>query len=320
MVSSEPSVFVYAGSDSYTRSDAIASLVSSILAGASRDCDLQSFRGGDVSAREILDQLSTIPFMAPKRIIIVKDFEDLSDEDRDALVAYAQKPSKTACLILESSDPASTKAFAKIAAVKARLFSEPVGQDRAAWIKRFIAARGKKIDVAAVAFLKEVWPGDLAGLAQELEKLISYVGTRETIGSRDVEELVGKSLVSSVFDLTNAVEANKVDDALRVVSELLKSGKRHYEIIGLLSWHVKRLLRAKTLQVKGATDTYIATTMKVNQKYFGKFFAQVRSLGIDAIRSQMRVLMEADLDIKRSRLDPTLALDCAILRLCLSGS
>ena len=84
-------------------------------------------------------------------------------------------------------------------------------------------------------------------------------------------------------------------------------------------WHVKRLLRAKTLQEKGGTQAYIANSLRINGKYFGRFFAQVKALKMDAIRAKMRVLLEADLDIKRSRLNPRLALECAVIRLCLGG-
>lgn len=315
----EPAVFVCAGSDAHSRESAVASLVSKLLAGGSRDCDLQTFRGADAQAREVLDHLATIPFLAPRRLAIVRSAEELPDKDLDALIAFARKPSPHACLILDSDDPAFAKRFRGMKTVKTRLFSEPAGADRAAWVRQYVASRGKKIEPAAALFVREACPGDLAGLAQELEKVITYVGDRDVIRADDAEGLVGRSLVTSAFDLTNAIEANKVDDALRVVGELLRSGKRHYEIIGLLAWHVKRLLRAKTLQRKGGTEAYIASTMNVNRRYFGRFFAQVRALRIDAIRSQMRVLLEADLDIKRSRLDPALALECAVLRLCLRG-
>lgn len=320
MVSERPSVFLFAGSDGYSKEKAIHSLSSSILDGSSRELDMMVLRGGHTSAREILDSVSTIPFLAPQRLVIVREFDELSDEDRARVIGYAKKPLKSACLVLEMKGDAALREFgqaSRYATVK--VYGAVTGQDLASWIRTFAADRGKKITPDAIAALKETCSPDLALLSQELEKLISFIGAGDTITAVDVEELVGRSLVASVFDLTNAIEENKVDKALAVVAELLVSGKKHYEIIGLMAWHVKRLLRAKTLQMKGGTETYIANSLKINQKYFGRFFKQVKALKIDAIRSKMRVLLEADLDIKRSRLDPRLALECAVIRLCLGG-
>lgn len=320
MVSPQPAVFLFLGTDTYSKEKAIHDLGVSVLGNASPDLDRRVFRGSQSSAREILDQVSTVPFLAPQRLVVVKEFEKLPDEDRARIVAYAGKPSKTACLILDARDTDVLKEFSDhVRSMGVKTFAEPVGQDLAAWIRQFAAAKGKKIEPAAIALLKEGGHGSLARLAQELEKLSAFVGQRDTIQPADVEEVTGKSPVASVFDLSNAIEAKKVDQALRVVHDLVAGGKKHYEVIGLLVWHVKRLLRAKTLQAKGATDTYIATNLKINQKYFGKFFRQVKALRMDAIKAEMRVLLEADLDIKRSRLEPMLALECAVIRLCLGG-
>ena len=59
--------------------------------------------------------------------------------------------------------------------------------------------------------------------------------------------MAGRSLASSAFDITWAIENGKIDESLSIISDLVKAGKKHYEIIGLLCWHVKRLLTAKML-------------------------------------------------------------------------
>lgn len=320
MVSPQPSVFLFIGGDTYSKEKAIRKLGDSFLDSSARELDLKVFRGAQAHAREILDNLSTIPFLASRRLVIVKEFEKLSAEDRSRLAEYAKKPSKTACLILDSRDESILEDFRKISRqVAVKIFGEPTGSDLALWIKRFVSENGKSIEPGAIEFLKEAKVDSISQLSNELEKLVSFVGSREVIKASDVEELVGQNLVASVFDLTNAIEANMVDEALKVVSSLLTGGKKHFEIIGLLSWHVKRLLKAKTMQLKGCTDTYIANTLRINRKYFGRFFAQVKALKLAAIKSQMRILLDADLNIKRSKLDPALVLECAIIRLCLGN-
>lgn len=320
MVSAKPSVFLFIGNDIYSKEKALQKLGSSLLDSSARELDFKVFRGAQSRAREILDNISTIPFLAEQRLIVVREFDRLPDEDRKRIIEYARKPLKTACLVLDLRDDSVLQELGPSQRqTVVKMFGEPTGPDLVLWIKQFVSDRGKSIEPDAIEFLKEARVQNLSQLSNELEKIISFVGTRKAISAADVEELVGSNLVASAFDLTNAIEANRVDDALGVVSDLLTGGKKHFEIIGLLSWHVKRLLKAKVLQQKGSTDTYIANALRINRKYFGKFFRQVKGLKMDAIRSQMRVLLEADLDIKRSKLDPALVLECAIIRLCLGG-
>ncbi len=318
MVGAGPSVSVFIGNDVYTKEKAIEDLASSILGSSSRTLDFKVFRAPQTSAREVIDQLSTIPFLAPRRLIVLREFEKLSADDRKRIAEYSKKPVKTACLVIEAKDDSVLGSFSTDRRrINVRVFNELAGQDLAAWIRKFMSERSKRIEPEAIEFLKETCSGDLAYLSHELEKLIAFAGKSDLVRRQDVEALVGDNLVASAFDLTNAIENNRADAALEIVRKLLTNGKKHHEIIGLLTWHVKRLFKAKMLKRKGATDTYIAGIMKINRKYFGKFFKQVTALKMSAIKSQMRVLLETDLDIKRSRLDPALAIECAIIRLCL---
>lgn len=318
MVSARSSVFIFIGSDTYLKDNAAREISSAVLEKSSRELDLKLFCGPQSNAREILEYASTIPFLASRRLVIVKEFEKLSGDDRKRIIECAKNPAKTTCLILDSKDESILEEFGKIPQhVSVRTFAALKGQDLVSWIRQFCSSRGKKIENEAIEFLKESGTENLSQLSQELDKIIAFSGTRDTITALDVEEVSGRALVASAFDLTDAIGTGRADDALRVVNELLTLGKKHYEVIGLLSWHVKRLLKAKTLRLKGATDAYIANALRINRKYFHKFFEQAKRLRMETIRSQMRILLEADLDIKRSSLDAVLVLECAIIRLCL---
>ena len=320
MVNSRPAVFLFAGNDSYSKEQAIDKLKESLLDSSSRELDYKVFDGNEAQARDILDYVSTIPFLASRRLVVIKNFQELSAPDRARLITYIKNPMKSTCLVLDAEDDSIIKEDPQILRhlllTRFGELTDPQFQSRA---REILSATGGKKDITpdAARALKELCGDDLGSVSQELQKLASFVGDKDHIGIEDVEEISGKNLSASAFDLTDAIEANDLEGALSIISELILSGKKHYEIIGLLCWQMKRFFRGRMLLDKGISEQQIANIVKVNRRYHDRFFRQLRALDQAQAETNMRVLLEADLDIKRSRYDPALALEFAVIKLCL---
>jgi DNA polymerase-3 subunit delta len=320
MVNTKSPVFLFVGNDSYLKDKAIKDLVLSLSEGSPKDLGNKVFYGGEADPREVLGHINAVPFLASRRVVIIKDLEKTPSEFMSSLISYIKKPLASTCLILEASGESILKEHSDLAGyVSVRRFGEMSGREAVAWITDFLAARKKKITPDAAALLREMHGQNLLALTQELEKLVSYTGARSEIGAGDVEEIVGKSMISSTFDLADAIGAKKADAALRICRELMAAGRKEYEIIGLLCWHFKRLLKAKTLQARGESDNRIAYGLRIGQKYWPGFFKQVAGLKAGRIKAGIKALLEADLDIKRTRFDyahQSLVLEFLILKLC----
>lgn len=313
----ESSAFLFIGEDGYLKEKAIEDLASSLLDSSSRQLDYKIFYCPEADARSILEYATTIPFLAPKRVTVVKDVEKLSKEDISKLTAYLKNPSKSTCLVLESKDDSMLKEFSETG-LKVQRFDDLEGYELLSWVRQYVAKKGKSISEDAARELKELQGANLLSTAQELDKLIAFIGDRHEIETGDIEGLVGKSLIISAFDLTRSIESNRIDDAIRTVSDLMLGGKRPHEIIGLLCWHFTRILRAKVLLSRGESVSHISSILRVGRRYSDDFFQQVKRFTDSEIKSKIRGLLEADLDIKRTKFDPALILEFVIIRLCLS--
>jgi DNA polymerase III delta subunit len=150
-----------------------------------------------------------------------------------------------------------------------------------------------------------------------MDKLASFVGDNDTITGEDVEKVVGRALFSSAFDLVWAVGSGRTKAAVNMVSDLVSSGRKPHEIIGILCWHLRRVLKARMLKAGGSSDSNVVHDAGISEIYFDEFIRQVRHFDIPNIKSMMEVLLEADCDIKRTKFDPAIILDFAIMRLCL---
>ena len=313
------SAFLFIGEDGYLKDKAMEDLAASILDGSSKQLDYKVFYGSQADTKDVLDYITTIPFLAPKRVAVIKEFEKLPKEDVSRIVAYLKKPSKSACLILDSKDDSILKEHDTIMHyVNVQRFGAISDYEVFSWIRQFLSNKNKSIKEDALRELKELQGSNLSMLGHELEKLVSFIGDKEVRELKDVEELVGKTLTLSAFDLTAAIEKSRPDEAIDIISGLLLAGKKHYEIIGLLCWHFNRLFKAKTLQSKSEKNPQIADILRINRRYSVNFFKQLEGFSADQLRSKLHILLEADLDIKRTRLDPALVLEFAVIRLCLS--
>lgn len=318
MVTKSP-VFLFIGSDSYLKDRALEELTSSLLDSSSKELDYKVFYGGDSDIREILDCAGTIPFLAKKKIIVIKNAEKFSKEDKERLTVYIKNPIHSTCLVLQANDESFLTENGAGEHINIRRFDSLSDHDLNLWVKNFLTSTGtgKKMSPDAVETLKELQGQDLLSLQQEIEKLIAFIGQRDEIKADDVEAVVGKSLVTSAFDLTAAIEQNRIDNAMRVIADLVLTGKKHYEIIGLLCWHLKRLMKARMARDKGEPDSRILSALRIPRRHADDFFAQLAILDIGKIRSRMQVLLEADLDLKRTKYDPALILEFAVIRMCL---
>lgn len=315
---SSPSVFLFLGTEKYLKERAINELRSRLLDSSSGELDYKVLHGADTSADEIINSAGTIPFFSSKRLIVVKDFNKFSKEDVSKISSYIKNPNQHTCLIIDSDDTSIIEKEPGLARYARVLRFAPLSDNELfAWIKKYIFTYGKTIEDGALDMLKESKGADLLNLSFELDKLATFTDKRKVITVNDVESLVGKSVVASTFDIVSAIGDRNAPKAIRIVNELTSSGKKPYEIIGMISWFFKRVLKAKLMLDAGDTESSVCQKLRVARRSAQEFFTHVHSFSERDIESKMKVLLEADLTIKRPRYNASLVTEFAIIKLCL---
>jgi DNA polymerase III, delta subunit len=318
MVKTNPSVFLFAGKEKYLKERAISELRARSLDSSSGELDYKVLHGSDTSADEIINSAGTMPFFSSKRLIVVKDFDSLSKEDAAKVAAYIKNPNQHTCLIIDTDDGSILEDYPSISGYAKVLRFAPLSDNELyGWIKKYLSIQGKTIEDDALDILKESKGSDILSLSRELDKLTTFIDKRKNITKDDVEALVGKSVVASAFDIASAIGDKNASKAISIVHELASSGKKPYEIIGILSWFFKRILKAKLMLEAGDTESSVTQKLRINRRSVEEFFTQVYSFSAQDIESKMKVLLDADLGIKRPRYSTSLIMDFAIMKLCL---
>lgn len=123
-----------------------------------------------------------------------------------------------------------------------RQLQEDVVRERA---QSLLTPAKKKIDSRAFAELYELTGFDLRTFSGNLEKLILYVGDRETITSEDVAATADRTREDPVFELTGAVSDRDAQKSMFYLNAILGKGGHPLQILAGLINHFRKMLLAK---------------------------------------------------------------------------
>lgn len=308
-------VYVMYGSDAFLRDETRRTLIAEIIANADPQTALANF---DATAElsQVLDELRTLPFLAPRRAVIVSDADAFVSAYRESLEKYLQSPSKASSLILiVSSWPKTTRLYKLVSKIgKAIDCTAPDERKLLAWIRNAAQKRHKKISPETGELLL-AWRGaDMAALDGELEKLSLYVGKRESITADDVSTLVTATAGPVAFALTNTVTRGKIPAALEALSRSITRRGEEFKILGMLGWYLRKALHAQQLIQSGMPPGQACKTAGVFYQQ-RDFLDMLRRRSVRVLQDDFRKLLSADLWLKTGA-DPTTVLQELIVALC----
>jgi DNA polymerase-3 subunit delta len=103
----------------------------------------------------------------------------------------------------------------------------------------------KTIDQNAYQAMCEMTGFDLRTFSHNLEKLISYVGERNTITVDDVRSVLKRTKKNPIYELTNAISERNIQTSIFIVNSLLADNLHPLQILAALTNQVRKLLMAK---------------------------------------------------------------------------
>ncbi|MBN2447121.1 MAG: DNA polymerase III subunit delta, partial [Phycisphaerae bacterium] len=218
-------VYVVCGAEAFLKREAINAISDRALAGADRALALTEYDGASaaLALAEVLDELRTLPFLAPRRLVIVRNADPFITRYRQELEDYAEKPSPTGVLLIEcKSLPANTRLYKRVQAVGQVIKCDaPKRSAIPAWlVSRSRETYNLPLDRAAAAMLCDLVGPDIGLLDGELLKLSLYVGGRGRITTADVESAVGQHREEQVWGILSAVAAGNEARAMTLWEEV----------------------------------------------------------------------------------------------------
>ena len=269
-------------------------------------------------ASDVLDELRTLPFLADRRVVLIKNADDFVSKNRDLLESYFDKPCPTGLFILTvSSWPGNTKLAKKLSKV-GRLISVTNPKPWQLPDKLVTYARGahdKNISKAAAELLVELAGENLIILYGEIDKLALFVDSEKAITSKHIESLAGQNRLFNIFAVIDAVLAGNVAKAVDRLRKMFDSDKSaEYTFVGAFAFHFRRMFGAKVLLDKGVGTSDIASRLRIWGNKSG-FFAQLRKLSLEQIAANLQQLAKIDYQIKTGQVQAKVAAEQLVYRL-----
>ena len=308
-------VYVLHGADAFLRDTHRREIIDALIGDADPQTCVTSF---DATAElaEVLDELRTLPFLAPHRVVIVRDADAFVSANREALEQYLQSPVETSSLVLTVLSWPKTTRISKIVAKIGSVFqcAAPKYRQLNQWLAQAAAQRGKEIAPDAGQLLNE-WIGeDLASLDSEIEKLSLFVGERRLITAADVAEVVTATAGPAAFALTNALTAGNAPAALKALSGMLTVRGEEFRVTGMIRWHLRKVLRGCQLAAAGDRPER-ALSPKIPPPQRNAFLSLMKRRSLRAVQGDFRNLIRTDLGMK-SGTPPLAALQELVILLC----
>lgn len=116
-----------------------------------------------------------------------------------------------------------------------------------AFIQSKLRADGKTMSADAVQAFRELVAPNLREIANELEKLFTYVGKRPEIAKEDVRAICSASRQAVIWELTDALGARRASQAIIALENLLDAGEPPIGVLMMLVAQFRLMLLAKDL-------------------------------------------------------------------------
>lgn len=319
VVKSKDCVILFAGEEEFLKEQELNRIKLELFKQNQVNLNYDLFYGREADGEKIIECVNTRPLLSPRRLVVIKDVEQLTNFNKELILNYCRQPSPFTCLILETRQRnlnrdkflASLSRYARVILFKP-LYDEKLSQ----WIRQRLRGEGKKICDDALKLLQENASGGLNNLARLLENLVIYAKDKDEITHLDIEKLIGGDIQVDAFRFTDALGNKDFLRAIGILSALFKEGKEALQILGLILWHLWRIDKAKQMISNGKSKDDLSRELKINPYFLEDFIKQVKNFSIEELRRASQILLETDLNIKMGKIKPDLALELAVVKLC----
>jgi DNA polymerase III subunit delta len=323
-------VYFFYGEEEFLRDELLRKAVELLQPDqALRSFNFDQFDGAEAKLRDVLAAARAYPVMADVRLVICRNADKLftarsdkrKEEENEMIATYLEDPNRSCVLILDSSKPGAKNTHPwKGLHLNSTVSEFAPMRDSAAteWIADRAARYGKRFESRAAQMLVSLIGTDLRALANELEKIVTYVGDAENINQADVESCISVSPTYNVFNLSKAVGVRNKPLATEIALGIMTADKRGmFGILSSLGRYFEQLAVAKEMGGK-SSDQELAKALDLygGAAYFVKeYVTAARSYSRAQLDDAMRLIVSAELQTRRVRVDETLLVERLIAEL-----
>lgn len=303
-------IITVTGENDFGRNSEIKALVDRFVS-ENGELALEKIDGEEADFNKISEALTSLPFLASKKLVVLKDpsaNKDLAEKYEPLL---SDLPETTDLILSEAKLDKRTSLYKYLKkSSDFREFTKLDANTLATWLVKRASTAGGEISSSDARYLVDKAGENQQKLANELEKLLAY---NPKISRANIDLLVDPMPQSKVFDLLDAAFAGNAKRTMALYAEQRALKVPPQEIIGMLAWQLHLLALVKT--ANGSSPRQIASDAKVGPYSVEKSANLARKLELVKIKKFIRDLAALDEKLKSSLLNADEALKSYLLEL-----
>lgn len=276
------------------------------------DLNLIKFGEGVIDMKDVVRALNTLPVFCDKKIVYLdirmsklnelKNIKDLQE--------YLEHPNMSSVLIVNLGSNDIKFVDKNIENVDCNRLGINIVSLK---IKQIANKSGKNISDETIKLLYDYTLGDLAKITVELNKLISYVGDKNSIDISDVKELVAPSLEYQVFELTDALAKKNSLRVYQIIGDM-KSKKDEFRTLpAIIFSHFRRLFMVALNQEKSRLE--LSKLLGVKEYAVKMSMQQAGLFSKSQLKKINELLSQVDFDLKQSNMSIDNAVGLIVLKI-----
>lgn len=267
--------------------------------------------GGDAAAAEILGALDTPSLLGGRRLVVVRDAQDLTKDAVEVLTRYVEAPAPSAVLVLVATG--RTKLDSAVKGAGRITLEAPKGRRLVAWIRERGREHKLRVDDRAGWALLDSVGTELRDLDAALEQLSTALGVGASVGAAEVRTAFPRLADERVFAFQDAVGERRLPVAMTALRRLLEQGDEPLMVFGALSSQIRRMLRAR--RSADVCAKAVGDAMGLPAWRAERLQRQCRSYREEELVDALGVLATTDVEMKGGDLPPEAALERAVVQI-----
>lgn len=282
----------------------------------------ERWHGSECTGADVASAAQMLPMFAPLRLVVLRGAQALRASEWPPLLAYAEDPSPSSVLVIEATKlDGRTKAVQTLLRnehVHAVEFPELRANEVESWVARRASERGLQVARDVPAYLVEAIGTSLQLLDRALERVDLFLagdGERRVMVDA-IRPVIPDTRARSVFELTDALAARSLGDAMRCFHRMMELGESPVGAVSMIARQFRQLLLVRDGASNGMQGRELASHAGVPPFRLDDYVRSARRFDERQLSRILTAAMRTDHALKSSRLSDDLIVERLLISIC----
>ena len=313
-----PSVLLFEGDEEHMKQAALDTLGKKLLPEGLEDLNRTLLENPETD--QIIAAAETLPFMADRRLVIVRNHPALSgrSEADERLIEYlpAVPPSAVLLFYCISKPDGRKKLYTAIRKLNGIVTFSPLRDlELTGFVTSAFKDLGKECDERTADFLIFTCGTDTGLLLTEIAKIASHAGNSPSIHPDSVRAVATPSTECTVFQLVDAVVSGQNSRAFLMMRNQLRAGSDRMYMLSMLLRQFRLLQHIKIMQYEKRSPAEIRSALGVPPFAADQYIRQAAGYTNGQVKSAVNICFDTEFAVKSGKLNQEGALETVMLKL-----